>query len=177
MSRYSCQALPGQVSVIHTRKATQHVDEARRVLGLSLKYFDIFGQRCQAISTVPLNRKMLDNYFAMVIPPPPPSRSGTHVRQVHELLAHLFEEGRGNELRQVRGTLWAAYNAVTEYVDHSRGIRRDGTTRRNWEEAALFGSGNALKRRAYLAAVAVMDEGVLSRSWMRLRAPCLGSAQ
>lgn len=158
-----------QVSVVHTRNATERVKEARRVLSLSLKYFDVFGQRCQAMSTVQLNRKMLAEYFAMVVPMPASGHNGSHVQQIHRALAHLFEKGRGNELRQVRGSLWAAYNAVTEYVDHVRGVRHDGNLRRNWEESALFGSGDVLKQRAYLAAVALMDESVAARFWRRLR--------
>ena len=109
----------------------------------------------------------------MVVPPPKPGGDGSRVQEIHKTLAHLFEKGRGNELPQVRGTLWAAYNAVTEYSDHVRGVRKDGTPRRNGEEVALFGSGHALKRRAYLAAVAVMDEGSGPRILRRLvgRAP------
>jgi len=158
-----------QVSVRHTRSATERVDEARRVLGLSLKYFDVFGQRCQAMSAKKLTQRMLHEYFSMVVPTPEPGRDSSQVRRIHQALAHLFEEGRGNERRQVRGTLWAAYNSVTEYVDHIRGVRKDGTPRGNWAESALFGSGDALKQRAYLAAVALVDEGVASRFWRRLR--------
>lgn len=35
--------------------------------------------------------------------------------------ACLFRNGRGNQEKRVAGTLWAAYNAVTELVDHSGG--------------------------------------------------------
>ena len=31
---------------------------------------------------------------------------------------HFFDEGRGTDLPGVGGTLWAAFNGVTEYVDH-----------------------------------------------------------
>ena len=138
-----------QVSVRHTRSAAGRVDEARRVLGLSLRYFDVFGERCQAMSAKNLTRKMLGEYLTMVVPMPVAGRDSSHVRDTHHVLAHLFETGRGNETPKVRGTLWAAYNAVTEYVDHVRGVRKDGGLRRNWEESALFGSGDALKQRAY----------------------------
>lgn len=36
------------------------------------------------------------------------------------ILTELFESGRGNDLPGARGTAWAAYNAVTEWVTHER---------------------------------------------------------
>jgi hypothetical protein len=35
--------------------------------------------------------------------------------------AHLFRNGRDNQEIRVAGTVWAAYNAGTELVDHSGG--------------------------------------------------------
>ena len=57
-------------------------------------------------------------------------------------IIELFEEGRGQDNKLVRGTLWASYNAVTEFVDHQRG--RDGTRL----QMAWYGEGNRIKRRA-----------------------------
>jgi hypothetical protein len=34
---------------------------------------------------------------------------------------HVFRHGQGNQEQGVADTLWAAYNAVTELVDHSGG--------------------------------------------------------
>src|SRR5690606_10854332 len=53
----------------------------------------------------------------------------------------LFEGGRGAELS--RGTLWGAYNAVTEYITHERGRSDDARV-----ESAWFGEGARLARRA-----------------------------
>jgi len=61
-------------------------------------------------------------------------------------IVQLFEAGRGQENPRVRGTWWASYNAVTEFVDHQRG--RDGTRL----AAAWFGEGRRIKQRALAAA-------------------------
>ena len=37
----------------------------------------------------------------------------------------LWETGRGNELPNVRGTLWAAYNGVAEHADYGLTSARD----------------------------------------------------
>ena len=57
-------------------------------------------------------------------------------------IVQLFEEGRGQDNKLVRGTYWAAFNGITEWVDHPRG--RDGTRL----AAAWYGEGNRIKRRA-----------------------------
>jgi phage/plasmid-like protein (TIGR03299 family) len=57
-------------------------------------------------------------------------------------IVQLFEHGRGQENRAIRGTYWAAYNAMTEFVDHERG--RDNTRL----HAAWYGEGRRIKQRA-----------------------------
>lgn len=41
--------------------------------------------------------------------------------KVLEKMTALFETGAGNDLVNVRGTYWAAYNAVTDHLTHSAG--------------------------------------------------------
>lgn len=48
---------------------------------------------------------------------------------------HLFEAGHGASIPGVRGTLWGALNAVSEYVQHERGRKEENRT-----DEALFGS-------------------------------------
>ncbi len=66
-------------------------------------------------------------------------------------LLDLYEAGRGAELS--RGTLWGAYNAMAELVDHSTNYRSiDGKT----ANVLVSGSGQLLKTRAYANAVALL---------------------
>lgn len=62
-------------------------------------------------------------------------------------LNSLFARGSGNEGR----TRWDAFNAVTEFVDHSRTIRlTSGRSKAEARfEASLLGSGDAVKARAF----------------------------
>ncbi len=58
--------------------------------------------------------------------------------RVYPKIAELFETGRGNAAEGVRGTLWAGYNAITEYLVHERG--KDASARL---ESAWFGQGHS----------------------------------
>jgi len=64
------------------------------------------------------------------------------------LRAEAQERFEAFEPRNLRGTAWAAYNAVTEVADWREG--------RNADEGALFGSRAKEKSRAYEAAMALV---------------------
>ena len=58
--------------------------------------------------------------------------------------------GRGNQLPGVCGTLWAALNAVTEYVDHQRSTTGDSDLEvSNRLASQWFGSGARMKAKAW----------------------------
>ena len=66
----------------------------------------------------------------------------TRTKNNIETVQRLFTEGQGQHL--FRGTAWAAYNAMTEYADHERALRKDSDR----FEASLIGSGAMLKAKA-----------------------------
>lgn len=55
----------------------------------------------------------------------------------------LFEEGRGQHLPEVKGTMWAAYNSITEYLTHERGRSQDTRMDSVW-----FGDSHKVAQRA-----------------------------
>lgn len=61
-------------------------------------------------------------------------------------LIETLDTQEGGDLSQ--GTMWHAYNAVTNYVDHHQGRQPDSGLR-----SALFGEGDKLKTRALALAV------------------------
>jgi hypothetical protein len=63
----------------------------------------------------------LDHYLWRVFPnptTPADDRARARVKHDRQCAEHFLDHGAGNRLKVVAGTLWAAYNTVTEYVDH-----------------------------------------------------------
>lgn len=63
--------------------------------------------------------------------------------RVYPKVQELFENGRGTQLPGVKGTLWGAYNAITEYIAHERGEQAIDRL-----DSAWFGQGMTQNVRA-----------------------------
>jgi phage/plasmid-like protein (TIGR03299 family) len=142
--------------VRHVGDIRSKIEEARRLLGISFKYFDTFQEQSQAFAHRSLTREALKMYFEALVPDPKnvdPSRAGA----TRENLVRLFEVGKGNDLPTVRGTLWSAVNAVAEFIDHERPTRtpkgEDASVKRF--ESAQFGSGAQFRSRAWQLALKI----------------------
>jgi hypothetical protein len=54
-------------------------------------------------------------------------------------LLELYASGQGSDLPGVRGTAWAAYNSVTEWVDHHYPLLQSGKVSEARTASVLFG--------------------------------------
>ena len=101
---------------------------------------------------VQMDKRKAGEYFNLVFPNPrdPEDEKGlARARQNRELSAHFYHEGKGNKEngeKGVSGTLWAAYNGVTEYTDH-RKFKNQSENRRLG--SIWFGEGYQIKARAF----------------------------
>ena len=117
-----------------------------------------FEDQARAFARRSVTSEALDLYFKSLVPDPAegdPSRAVT----TRESLLRLFEAGKGNALPGVKGTVWAAVNAVTEYVDYERPTRRsngDSQVEKRFE-SAVFGSGASLKEQAWSRALTLVS--------------------
>jgi phage/plasmid-like protein (TIGR03299 family) len=138
------------VSIRHTGDILGKAREAQRVLGISLQYFDAFGEQAKAFVGRALKQEALARYFETLVPTPKDADPGRSTA-TREALMRLFETGKGNDLPSVRGTLWAAVNALVEYVDFERPTRltKGGSEASSRWESAQFGTGSLLKERAW----------------------------
>lgn len=143
------------ISIRHTQSMSGKVDEARRILGLSINYYSEFEKLANQLSDVSLTMKKAEEYFDTVLGPVKEDESTRRQNTKAELL-NLFEHGKGNQHPAVRGSLWCAYNAVTEYSDYHKTIKnidKDATNRLN---SLWFGSGANMKMNAWEKAVALV---------------------
>jgi len=142
------------ISIVHKGNLEAKVSEAQEILGLAKRFYDDLGQHIDRLASHYPSQKQLDDYFAALYPDRPDTKN-RRAENVRKDLFRLFEDGRGQGIPEIRLSTWAAFNAVTEFVDHHRSTRgrtpKDRASRRL--ESAWFGSGASLKARAWTAAL------------------------
>jgi hypothetical protein len=106
-------------------------------------------QNFQAMSRVQLNRERLGEYLATVYPESAEPDKQLLVQRDRSWSEFFFDQGKGNRMVGVKGTLWAGFNGVTEWIDH-RKTRQNSNQRLN---SAWFGESARIKSRAFSVAV------------------------
>jgi len=138
------------ISIRHMGDIKNKVEEARRILGITIDYYKEFEQIAQQLVKRQMNvadtKKYYDN---LLFQGKEPDEISTNAVNKRNRLLSLFENGLGNKLPGIRHTAWAALNSVTEYIDHDRNVKNLKEDPTNKLRNIWFGSGAQLKQRAY----------------------------
>lgn len=146
------------ISIHHNASMERNMKLAQVNLGIINDRFTKIEEGFKRISGVMLNSERLGVYVRKVFPDPPNKDDNAALRrsvESRQRSSELFESGYGNRLSGAKGTLWAAYNGVTEFVDHHIGKRTSAERRL---DSAWFGNGYLTKARAFKVALALSNE-------------------
>jgi phage/plasmid-like protein (TIGR03299 family) len=165
------------VRVVHTRDMHQRLKESEKLLGLINGRFGQIEEAFKKLVEVKMNRNKLTEFLNGVFPDPrqPEGHDSSDRRYQQELArarhnrlwaTYFFEYGKGNESKPVAGTLWAAYNGVTELVDHRY---RPNQSDDNRLDSIWFGDGYLVKAKAFRIAedMSMNRSGLLGKMWKR----------
>ena len=137
------------VRVIHNSSMRDRLAQAEKLLGIVNSRYQQIEKAFQAMVTVQMDKLKLDAYLQTIFPDPldpEDERAWKRIRSHRTWSEHYFADGRGNNQTGVKGTLWAAYNGVAEYVDYR--LTGSGVSDRRLG-SAWFGDGYSIKARAY----------------------------
>jgi len=139
--------------VPHHSDIHEKLNQAREMLGLiNEKYADL-EQTFQAMSRVKLDSHRLSEYLAAVYPDSAEPDKQALIKRDRDWSEYFFDQGKGNRMSGVAGSLWAGFNGVTEWIDH-RKTRQNSNQRLN---SAWFGESARIKSRAYSVAMDKMS--------------------
>ncbi len=138
--------------VRHTRNARDRIAEARRTLGLSVRYFEAFAAEEEALAQTELTIAEFRQTVEQLWPAPEdnaPKRTKTHHGNRLDTLAGLYAASS----ERLGQTAYAAERAITEYADWKQPIRPTGSLRgRNLAAratAVMEGSNDDIKSQAH----------------------------
>lgn len=130
------------IRIKHTSGVAAALEDVRAVMDMADASFEATAEQYRALARHQVHAGDLERYVSQVFELQP-DRDGGRKSRVQTAVAEYFENGQGNTLPGVRGSWWAAYNAVTEYLTHGRGS--DDATRL---DSAWYGDGAARNGRA-----------------------------
>lgn len=129
------------VCIPHTATLQAQMAKIQNLVDLTRGEFDHSLEEYKAMASQEINEELLAAYMGNIL--------NTKRPRQHPAWSQLvgnFENGLGNRGK----TLWDAYNAVTEWIDHQRGMFAAERLESTW-----FGVGARLRNRAHEAALAM----------------------
>lgn len=142
-----------EMKIRHTASAKDKLNKAAELMGIVSREVKEAETIFTDMARVQMTSAMLKDYFAEVYPEPQPDaetgeipeRTAKNYNKRLRTLNGIFERGAGSQLATAHGTLFGAFNAVTDYVDHyTRG--KDADVRM---QSVLMGHGDGIKQRAF----------------------------
>ena len=147
---------PGRVRLTHRTKFD--ADKVRDQLGVGREKFAQFCDAAKFLARLQVGAKQADSFLVNLLRDDNPANpiAPDAVKEIRDskafgrILALFDGKGDGSRLEGVRGTAWGLVNAVTQYVDRENSARTlDGKIASAW-----FGTGDALKSKAFALALA-----------------------
>lgn len=154
------------IRVLHTKQVKTSLDEVRKTMDAARGEFLATAEVFKKLAATACNPDDLKKYVRLVFKPQAatvdattpieeqvktaltqPAEEKAEGDMVFAKILPLFEKGRGNDMKRVKGTMWAAYNAVTEYLTYERGVN-GMTTADTRMDSVCFGQSAATNRRA-----------------------------
>jgi hypothetical protein len=128
------------------------LDAVREQLDAMLRQYEVLADRFGAMVKRAMPKQDLQKYLDVVFPLPPRGRWSernyeaaiAEVERHKKGCAELFENGSGNKEPGIRGSLWAAYNGVTDWTDHRMRFKN----RYQRFNSLFFGEAGRIKSRA-----------------------------
>lgn len=147
----------GSLSIRHSKNAKLKMSLAASVLANANEHYKRFAESINLFASTGTSEDTVKDYLNRLIPDKADAKHKTRSENIRAEIANLSRVGVGQDMDGVKGTLWALYNGVTEYVDYHRGTRGDSDANRaeNRLESLWFGSGAEMKAEAFDLALAM----------------------
>ena len=140
------------VKVLHTKNVMGAIEGLRDMMQVANASFEATAEQYRKLARFHVSKADMRKYVKVVLGVEKeddgklPAQTLTKIREI----LVLAEKGKGNDAPAVRGTLWAAYNGLTEYLGTSYGRSQDRRI-----DALWFGQNATLSSKALEIAIAM----------------------
>ena len=114
------------VSIKHTASINSRLEKASAALAVGETYFNGMISMMRTLADTPMSDQAMAEFTKAVlrINPNKDGKVNAQTELAEREINELFTMGRGQDNPLVRGTAWAAMNAVTEYIDYRSRVQK-----------------------------------------------------
>jgi hypothetical protein len=113
------------IRVLHFGNVVTALDQLRAVINTVDGEFEATAQQYRTLARRKINRSDLRKYVRKVLGFDATEEVKPVTQKIIDSIEHLFDFGKGAELPGVKGTVWGAYNAISEHLSYQRGKTQD----------------------------------------------------
>jgi phage/plasmid-like protein (TIGR03299 family) len=138
-------------NIAHTKNYETKIEQARQVLRLGEQYYATMEKEFTKLIKTPFVHADMVKLTEQLFPSDKEPVAGI-TKNKREQVACLFHNGKGNSEPGVKNTRWAAFNAVTDFVDHCQMVVSKNTELAKSEarmNSSTFGTGARLRQKAF----------------------------
>jgi phage/plasmid-like protein (TIGR03299 family) len=139
----------GEIQVRHPATAGEVREQNYSLLMLASSLFGQLEITFNRMAIRKISDKQLQDYLKALVPDNGIEWGKAKGKDIRNKVLDLYESGQGANFS--RGTLWGAFNCVTEYTDHAMEDNAASRLESNW-----FGGGEELKLKAFQLAERMM---------------------
>lgn len=131
------------IRVKHSRSVIDNLAAIRETINVANERFEATADQYRRLARKSINQQDVRQYVYRVLDIKDETTASTRIKNIAQEIIDLSEKGRGNDLPSVRGTLWTAWNGVTEYLAYNRGNNNGSRL-----DSLFFGDSAALNKKA-----------------------------
>lgn len=156
------------VRIKHTASSATRLAMVKDWLAKPKAAVKAYGEQAIRMAEAGVTDAQLQAYFTSVwqrangtltandVQDPKSRRSQKYANEVGQWLANFRDDARQTGV-STKGTVWSAYNAITQYANHERTVRSEASDASRRVEGVLFGTAGDLNKAAYEAASALVS--------------------
>ena len=130
--------------VRHTASMKDTLEKIQEIMNLADAKFEATAQQYRVLANRVCSLTQFEEYVKVVFK----AKDTPQFETLKNKVVHLFEHGKGSEL--AKGTMWGAYNAITEYLGYEAGRNQDNRLNNLW-----FGTADTTNERAFIEALKI----------------------
>jgi hypothetical protein len=131
------------IRIKHSQSVLESLQAVRETISIANERFEATAEQYRRLVRKSINQQDVRRYVYRVLDIDDESKASTRLMNIAQSMIDLAESGKGNDLASVRGTLWASFNGVTEYLAYNRGKSKESRLDSLW-----FGDSAAMNMKA-----------------------------